>query len=220
MDIRFFLEQRLSFVSQLYTTSSKLFVEKKQLIEAEAEPYVPPYSEDAEPAFLAEWIEADESLQVLGHACVSMLAASLHLYFKGLEHQVCIPAGKKYAAEFKCGWFNGYKAFFRGEFDIDFEDSQCNLGLLEELVLARNRVQHPEWITSHRTHYSKDDITKLKTPFFINARDIDLFSEQENGEQSWLMQPAIYVNQVNFHSAVAEVSRFSQWLEQIERRPR
>lgn len=217
MDVRFFLEQRLSFISQLYTNSSKSFVETKRLIEAEEESYVSPYSEDGEPPFLTEWIEADDSLQVLGHACVSMLSASFHLYLKGLEHQRCIPAGKKYAAEFKRGWFNGYKAYFYGEFEIGFEASQCNLGLLEELVLARNRVQHPEWITSQRTHYSKEDMKKLPSPFFISSRDIELFSEQEDGERGWLMQPAIHVTLENFLSAVSEVRRFSEWLENAER---
>jgi hypothetical protein len=42
MDVRFFLEQRLSFVRQLYTNSTQSFAGKKQLIEAEKEPYVPP----------------------------------------------------------------------------------------------------------------------------------------------------------------------------------
>lgn len=41
---------------------------------------MPPYGEDGEPPFLNEWIEADESLLVLGYACISMLAASFHLY--------------------------------------------------------------------------------------------------------------------------------------------
>lgn len=213
MDVRFFLGQRLTFVAQLYTNSTKSFLENKRLIEAEEEPYVPVYSEDGGPPFIAEWIEAEESLQVLGHACLSMLSASFHLYFKGLEHQLHVPAGKKYGAEFKRGWFNGYRAYFRDEFAIKFEDSNCNLCLLEEVVLVRNRVQHPEWITSQRAHYSTDDLEKLKSPFFIEVRDAELFNAQEEGERSWLMRPAIHVNEEKFLSAVSEVARFAEWLE-------
>ena len=213
MDVRFFLEQRLAFISQLYTNSIKPFEEIKRLIEAEEEPYIPPYSEEGEPPFLHEWLEADESLQVLGRTCVSMLSASFHLYFKTLEPKRRISAAKEYSADFKRGWFNGYRAYFRGEFKIMFEDSKCNLSLLEELVLARNRVQHPEWIASHSSHYSDDDLKKLPSPFFIDVREIEFFSEQENEERNWLMPPTIHVTQEKLQSAVSEISRFALWLE-------
>jgi hypothetical protein len=213
VDVHYFLEQRLLFVSQLYTNSAESFVERKRMIEAEEEPFVPPYSEDGEPPFLTEWLEAEESLQVLGHACISMLSASFHLYLKATERQLRVPVGGKYRAEFKQGWFKGYKAYFLGEFSVAFEDSQCNLSLLEELVLARNRVQHPESITSHSTHYSEDDLKKLHSPFFIDSRDLELFSEQEEGERSWLMPPAIHVTPETFLSAVSEVGCFTEWLE-------
>jgi hypothetical protein len=197
------------------------------MIEAEEEPYVRPYSEDVppysedvlpyseddEPAFFAEWLEAEESLQVLGHACVSMLSASFHLYFKTWERQFNVPAGEKYKSDFKQGWFNGYKAYFLGEFNIAFEDSQCNLGLLEEITLARNRVQHPELIENQSTHYSEDDLKKLQSPFFIDSLDFELFNEQEEGERGWLMPPAIHVTPEKFLAAVAEVARFAEWLE-------
>ena len=73
MDVRYFLDQRLAFIEQLYVNSAVSFIERKRKIEAEEKPFVPPYSEDPEPAFLSEWLEADESLQVLGGSCVSML---------------------------------------------------------------------------------------------------------------------------------------------------
>ena len=90
MDVRFFLNRRLAFIRQFYVTASEAYVERKRKIEAEEEPFIPPYSEDSEPAFLEEWIEADESLQVLGRSCLSMLAATLHLYFKTWERQIGI----------------------------------------------------------------------------------------------------------------------------------
>lgn len=215
MDVRYFFNQRLSFVTQLYTNSAEPFVERKRMIKAEEEPYVPPYSEDGEPAFLTEWLEAEESLQVLGHACVSMLSASFHLYFKALERQLRVPVGEKYKSDFKRGWFNGYKAYFLGEFGVAFEDSHCKLGLLEELVLARNRVQHQESITSQSTHYSEDDLKKLKSPFFIDSRDFELFNEQEVGERSWLMPPVIHITPEKFLAATSEVARFAEWLEKL-----
>jgi hypothetical protein len=66
MDVRYFLGERLDFTEQLYVNSAAPFIERKRKIEAEEEPFVPPYSEDPEPAFLSEWLEAEESLQVRG----------------------------------------------------------------------------------------------------------------------------------------------------------
>ena len=73
MDVRFFLNRRLGFIRQLYGTASAPYVERKQKIEDEEEPFVPPYSEDGEPAFFEEWLEADESLHVLAYSCVQCL---------------------------------------------------------------------------------------------------------------------------------------------------
>ena len=75
MDVQYFLERRLEFIRQFYVNSSAGFIERKRQIEAEEEPYVPPYSEDPEPAFLNEWLEAEESLQVLGRICISLRKA-------------------------------------------------------------------------------------------------------------------------------------------------
>ena len=82
MDIQFFFRQRLEFIRQLYQNSAEPFHHRKRLIEEKAEPFVPSYSEDSEPPFLSEWLEADASIRVIGAACVSMLAAALHVYFQ------------------------------------------------------------------------------------------------------------------------------------------
>jgi len=101
MDVRFFLDQRLIFIQQLYLNGVAPFKERKRKIEAEEEPFVPPYSEDAEPAFQIEWMEANASIQVLGSACLSMLSASLHLFFTEWERRLGPPPGDSIQAEFK-----------------------------------------------------------------------------------------------------------------------
>jgi hypothetical protein len=60
VDIQLFLNERIEFIlRQLYRTASEPYVECKRTIEAEEDPFVPPYSEDGEPPFLEEWLEAD-----------------------------------------------------------------------------------------------------------------------------------------------------------------
>jgi hypothetical protein len=92
MDVNFFFNERIAFIRQFYDAASYPFVEKKRKIEAEEEPFIPPYSEDGEPPFLDEWIEADESLQVLGYSCISMLSAALQLYLITWANEIGFPA--------------------------------------------------------------------------------------------------------------------------------
>ncbi len=216
MDVRYFLGERLIFIEQLYVNSTASFIERKRKIEAEEEPFIPPYSEDSEPAFLSEWLEAEESLQVIGRTCISMLSASFHLYFKTWERQFGRSADDSCHSAFKRGWFNGYKAYFLQKYNIRFENSPCDLRLLEELVLARNRVQHPESITDQSSRYSNDDLKKLPSPFFIDNRERALLAEMEEGERSWLMPPTIHVTQDKLKAAISEIARFAEWLEEAD----
>jgi len=216
VDVRYFLNRRVNFIRQFYEISSASFIERKRQIEAEEEPYVPPYSEDPEPAFLEEWLEAEESLQVVGRTCISMLAAVFHLYFKTWERQIGIPVDASLKADFKNGWFNGYKAYFARHFHIRFEDSPARLEVLEEIVLVRNRAQHPESITMDSSHYSESDLEKLPHPFFIDENDASLFSKTEERERAWLMAPPIRVTAEKLLAALSEVESFAEWLENVE----
>lgn len=216
MDVPYFLRRRVDFIRQFYVVSSGTYIERKRLIEAGEEPFVPPYSEDPEPPFLDKWLEAEESLQVLGRTCISTLAAIFHLYFKTWERQIGIPVDDSLKREFKDGWLNGYKAYFARHFGIRFEDSPNRLAVLEEIVLVRNRTQHPESITMDSSHYSDNDVKKLSHPFFVDDDDAALFSETEEGERAWLMAPPIRVTQEKLFAALAEVESFAEWLENVE----
>lgn len=219
MDVRYFLKERVAFIRQFYVTSSAVYIERKRLIEAGEEPFVAHYSEDPEPAFLDEWLEAEESLQVLGRTCISMLTAVFHLYFKTWERQIGIPVDPSLTENFKKGWLNGYKAYFARHFGIRFEDSPTSLVILEEMVLARNRIQHPESIIMDSSHYSDNDLEKLRHPFFIDENDASLFSENEASERAWLMAPRIHVNAEKLFTALSEVESFAEWLENVEAEP-
>ncbi|AYE27977.1 hypothetical protein ISJ10_23190 [Burkholderia pseudomallei] len=74
------MNRRLDFIRQLYASSSAPFVDCRTKIENKEEPFVPPYSEDLEPAFMLEWQEASDSIDVLGHACLCMLSSALQAY--------------------------------------------------------------------------------------------------------------------------------------------
>lgn len=214
MDVSFFLKMRTQFLRQLYDNATAPFFDRIRKIEAEEEPFVPPYSEDEEPPFLAEWQEAQESIHVLGISCVSLLASALHLYLKTWEKELRIPARESFKKEFKRGWTYGYKAYFRENVDIDWDLSGCDLRLLEELVLARNRAQHPENILRHTAEYGADDLKKIPKPFFASKRQLEVMESltNESGE-FWFGVSSIHVTPAKFHDAVTQVDVFCDWLE-------
>ena len=213
MNVGFFLKQRTAFVRQFYDATSLPFVETKRKIEAGEEPFVPPYSEDEEPPFIAEWTEADESLQLLGYTCVSMLAAALHLYLKTWETESGTPVAGLFKAEFKKSWISGYKAYFASSFGIHFDQGPTDLSLLEEIVLARNRVQHPHSIETQRAKYSASDIKKIPRVFFVDDWERYLCADAYNPEGSWLLLPSLHITKDKLITAIAEVEKFSDWLE-------
>ena len=215
MDVRYFLNRRTDFIRQFYTTASAPYVERKRKIKAEEEPFVPPYREDGEPPFLEEWIEADESLHLLSYSCISMLAAALHLYLESWVKQsgVAVAESLKKSVFKNHGWFAGYKTHFARCFDVAFEAGPANLEMLEEVVLARNRIGHPLSITSHRIEYSDYDIKKLRHLFFVDERESALLIDADEESKSWIMPPTLHVTEAQLVAAVSEVERFAEWFE-------
>lgn len=234
MDVHSFLKGRLKFLLQLYQTTSAPYIERKVLIESGETTYKPEYSEDSEPPFLAEWLESEQSLRVLGQMFVSALAASLQLYLKESLINVprIVPYQKikslrpvgDYAKVFKNdGWLTGYQLYFLEQFDIDFRKSNCDLNILQGLMLARNRSQHPDTITSLDVRHAEHDLKKAPNPFFVDNREIELLSEKPSptvlellGDEpvpSFLYAPTISAKKEHIESAIGETEKFCTWLE-------
>jgi hypothetical protein len=150
MDFVHFLRERLTFIRAFYCRSSAPFRETMSAVEEGRPPFdEPPYCEDGEPAFLTEWMDTQVSLDVLGRTCVSMLSASLELYFKARETGLRFdwPEATRKKA-FKKGRVRGYRAYFEAALGVSWEQSGVDLDLLEQIVLARNSDQHPDDLTA------------------------------------------------------------------------
>lgn len=214
MDIRYFFEQRLAFIKQLYLNGSAPFDERKRKIENEEEPFIPPYSEDGEPPFISEWIEADASIQVLGSSCLSMLSAALHLYLTEWHRLLGAPPGPSLKSTFRNkGWPNGYKAFYEAHGSDSFDSGPFDFDLIVELVLARNNIQHPDSLIFDTYRYTEDDLAKLPSPFFISDREKELAEELGEAGRGWLTRPQIHIDTEKFQHALAQLSAFVEWLE-------
>jgi hypothetical protein len=218
MDVLYFLKERTKFIRQFYELAAEPFLERQRQIEAGEEPYEQPYVDEnssGEPAYLEDWMEADESLHVLAYACISMLAAALQLYFTTWESQLRKPARDLFKSEFKNGWLAGYKSYFAQYIGISFEDCPADLKFLEEVILARNRIQHPDSIWGQRTRYSTKDLEKLTHhPFFVDEGDRHLLTEVDESNIPWLMPPTLHVTEEKLIAAIEEVEKFSEWLEE------
>jgi len=213
--VRRFLNDRIDFIQQLYDTSTAPYFERQKLIEAREEPYASPDNEDGEPAFLDEWLEARESILVIGCMCISMLSAAFHAYFITWEKRLDIPVDEalKKTVFKKEGWLKGYMTYLSKHFNVDFTELPADLKILQQLILLRNRTQHPETLTDNLPTYSKFDLQKHPNPFFIDERDYEMFSELGEEDRSWLILPSFSVTRDKLQKAIAEVRRFSEWLE-------
>ena len=219
MYIRRFLNERIEFICQLYDTTTAPYIERKRKIQAGEEPYVPAYSEDGEPPFLNEWLEADESILVIGCVCISMLSASFKLYFKTWEKRLGVPVNESLKKIFnKSGWLKGYMAYFSQHFDVKFNELPADLEILQEVILLRNRAEHPEELTANLPCYSTEDLKKLEHPFFLDDSERGLLQDTDEEVRTWLIPPTFKVTHEKLYKAIAEIKRFTDWLEDEEHR--
>lgn len=215
MDVRFFLNERTAFIRRFYENAAAPFSETKRKIEAGDAPFDnPPNSEDGEAPFLDQWADADESLEVLGRACISMLSASLHLYFKTWESELRVtwqPGERKKA--FRKGFLHGYRECFGDVLNLSWHDCPADFALLEQVVLARHRDQHPDHISTMRVHHTSQDRTKYPSPFFASDIEKQMFPGHNMPGSSW-MNPAVYVSPDMLYAAITQVETLAEWLEE------
>jgi hypothetical protein len=213
MDVSFFLRERLQFIRQFYSNSAGSFEATKQKIENEEEPFIPNYSEEGEPPFQAEWQQAEDSLQVLGTVCISMLSSSLKLYFTTVDQLYRFEPLSLYRAAFKKGFIRGYAAFYRNELRIDFQNAPCDLPRLEEIVHIRNAFEHPSEIYSQRLSHPS---ARQESPsmFFCREHELNAWDLIEEKEKEWFcLPPAVHVDLARLTEALDSASRFGDWLE-------
>jgi len=211
MDVLYFLKERTKFIRYFYETASAPFRDVIRKIEAGEAPYKPPYSEDDEPPYLEEWSEANTAIEMLGRTCVSMLSASLLLYFKTWESKLgveCNPGERKKV--FENGFLAGYRRYFGKVLNLSWDDCPVKFDILEQVTLARNRDQHPEHIT---TMSVKHDRKKYRNLFFISESDKKVFADSVMAGISW-MGPAVHVSSETLLAASEQVEMLGEWLEQ------
>ncbi|RZJ45887.1 MAG: hypothetical protein EON86_00530 [Brevundimonas sp.] len=214
MDATFFLKQRTAFIRIFYDTGVAGFEDTKQRIEAGEPPYDnPPYSEDGEPPYVTEWIDADTGRDVLSQACVALLSDSLKLYLNTLRLRTLRfefePPEK---ALLKKGFVAAYRSALGDVFDTDWSDCPVRFEVIEQIVLARNQAQHSGDITSFRLTHGPSTLRELRQPIFVDPADWQAWIDAGGDERSFLA-PSVKVSRDALFEAIAEVDRLGDWVE-------
>ncbi|SRR5712692_459950 len=134
------LRDKLDFIHRFYDTAAQPFTEVIHKIENHEEPYITygePVSDD--PPFLLEWLEAKESLNILGQSCLCLAQTSLKDFLMAFirRSRKDLPAKQKGES-----WFEAFQRFFLEVCGIDWTKTGVDLSLLEQVNLARNDIQH------------------------------------------------------------------------------
>lgn len=210
MDVLWFLKERTKFIRNYYETAGAPFLETIRKIEAEEAPFEPPYSEDEEPAFLAEWGDADTSLEILGATCISMLSESLKLYFSTWEELLGAKCQIHFPGSFKRkGFVTGYKDCFGAILKTDWSTCPADFAVLEQVVMARNAAEHPADIVFLRLNHHENLQQKFPTPVFISEYEKRLI---EQNAQVWPRLQLVVTGNALFE-AVRQVELLAEWME-------
>ncbi|MEP6869131.1 MAG: hypothetical protein ABJA20_11505 [Novosphingobium sp.] len=213
MDATYFLKNRTVFLRTFYSTGAQGFVDVKQKIETGQPPFDdPPYSEDPEPAYLAEWMEAATALEALGMAALSMLSDSLKLYLNTLADRVIGFSFDNSRSAFKQGFLSAYFSALGEILETDWSDCPVDRDLIEQVVLVRNRGQHSEHLSTFAVTLDAAMFEKHPRPFFISEDELSTLIA-EDGSLSSMLMPTIRVTAVGLQTAIDEVDALADWIE-------
>jgi hypothetical protein len=213
MDATYFLKNRTQFIRTFYARGVEPFVAVKLAIEEDRPPFHdPPYSEDPEPAYLKEWLEADTAIKLLGLSCVSLLSDTLKLYFQALQHRVIgfdFKDGKKL---FKRGFVAAYRDVLGTILQTDWSDCPADLAVIDQIVLARNDGQHPTSLGSFDVSHDPSVLEKHPRPFFISEDERRIWEESGEPRPSPLA-PSVEVTADSLFAAIGHVEKLAEWID-------
>lgn len=204
MDIELFLKERVDFAIHFHEQGCMPFLNTMELIEQEKAPYEPVYDESGEPQFIHEWLVARDGVESIGLATVSMLSSSLHLYMNEWLNRV-EKSTSPFNRKVNKGWFNSFKSCMVNE-GVEFPNCPADLNAIEQLVLARNRTQHAEDITSNTVCHRLQELKKFTSPLFVDPQDQAL-------KRNWFGQPRVYAGKHQVETISKEILTFCEWLE-------
>ena len=211
MDILYFLRRRTAFTRSFYERASHPFADIQRQIERQEPPFDnPPLDESGEPAYLAEWQDAEEGLEMLGQMCLTLLSNSLKLYLDETTQKLSRTLGDDFNRLLNCHHQRGFPKYehrFR-RLDIDFKHAPVDLALIREIVETRNLIQHPESIAFLHAHQSPAAEERFPRPFFAHPIEKAVADREPNFTPNIL-----WITSSSLWRALDAVDAFCLWLE-------
>ena len=210
MDLDYWMRQRTDMIRLFYDKARVPFEQLKRDIEEEVKPWEPPpfnpETDDPEPAFLSEWMQAEQTRELVGMMAVSLLGDTLKLYFIELERELGIKFTdeKQRVALFKLGAVEAYRQILEHIMGNVFKDCPVRFDLIEQVILARNDFAHSEDFLSFQTKHRTKTLEKHPNPFFMRA------DQQEVTHQWGDLQ--IEVSRDKLFEAIDEVEKLARWV--------
>ena len=216
MDILAGLSDKLRFIERFYESASNPFRETKRKIESGEEPFTSrpfdPETVTGEPEFLEEWIEADDSLNLVGQAALNLVQTSLREYLDAFIFRSPPPEGLEPTGK---NWVERRKSLFLEAYAIDWASGPVPISDLEEINLTRNDIQHTETpFGAFGLTRRQSDEHRTRFPHGLFVHEIDRQLATAAGDAS---MGRIYVTRENLKEAIQRVERFCEFLE--EHRP-
>ncbi len=142
-----------------------------------------------------------------------MLSSSLQLFLKEWVNRIEQNHKIKFEVNYKKkGWFNGYRQVF-AQLELPMNECSANLEIIEQVALARNRVQHPEHITDLNVRHSESDLKKYPRPFFAQANEIAMAGLDGEEAISWWIPPSLATTDDTMLEAIQHIESLCSWLE-------
>jgi hypothetical protein len=168
MDVTHFLKYRTEFVRYFYLNGIRPFQDIQNAIKFEHPPFDnPPFDDSGEPSFMVEWSDAELGMKMVGLQSISLLSDSLKTYFNTLEKTVLRNDFKLQGK--RNGFVNAYRLSLGQYLKIDWQKEGVNFDIIEQVVLARNRIAHSEDLTNFEPKHDGQTLKKYSNPFFTDT---------------------------------------------------
>ncbi len=213
MDAKAFLKIRTEFIRFYYDRASEGFLNIQTAIENEAPPFDdPPYSEDPEPPYLIEWLDAETGKNILGSSCIALLSESLKLYFNTLQDYVIRFRFTDEKKAFKQGFVAAYMEVLSEILTVDWKTANIDIELIEQIVLARNRGEHGGDLTTFSISHDQHTLQKHPKPFFANQSELENLKDERDELPSWL-RPTLEITRERLFAATFEVEKLAAFID-------
>ncbi len=134
------------------------------------------------------------------------------LYFESLRARVLFVEFKNKEKAFKNGFVAAYKNYLERHLDIDWDSEGIDFSLIEQVVLARNRSNHPDWLQDVQPDHDLRTLRKYPQPFFATKDEIEVF-DQTSDSGRFAMLPSVHVSKEKLVLSIREIEKMANLID-------